>query len=220
MSDHAQHETRPAADGTEDGRHEIRDHAQHEPRPAADGPEDGRLAQGRRRRETLIAATLRVIERDGLAGVTHRRVAREAGVSATSASYHFHTIDELLVATLTAACEECVRNLEHAVAAANDDFVGIARSITDPAAEQRTAQIAAFELWLLVARRPELLSAARVWTTAVTAVARRHSDDPREIEAFVALVDGFHLQVLTREQPPGDAEIEAALRRALGVTAG
>lgn len=182
-------------------------------------PEDGRLAQGRRRRETLIAATLRVIERDGLAGVTHRRVAREAGVAPTSASYHFHTIDELLVATLTVACEQCVRDLEEAVAAAGDDFEGLARSIADPAAERRTAQIGAFELWLLAARRPELLAAARVWTTAVVTFARRHSDDPELIEAFVALVDGFHLQVLTREQPPARAEIEAALRRGLGVAA-
>ena len=38
---------------------------------------DGRRARGERRREEIIAATLRVVERDGVAGVTHRAVARE-----------------------------------------------------------------------------------------------------------------------------------------------
>lgn len=185
---------------------------------AAAAAEDGRLAQGRRRRATLIAATLRVIERDGVAGVTHRRVAREAGVSATSATYHFRTIDELLVATLTAACEECVLALEQAVVAAGDDVAGMARSIVEAATEQRGPQLAAFELWLLVARRPALLPAARVWTTAVTTLARRHTDNPQAIEAFVALVDGLTLQVLTRADPPGLAEIEAALRHGLRST--
>jgi DNA-binding transcriptional regulator YbjK len=61
---------------------------------------DGRRARGEKRRAEIIEATLRVIERDGVAGVTHRTVAAEAGVPTTSTTYHFTSLDDLLTATL------------------------------------------------------------------------------------------------------------------------
>ena len=63
---------------------------------------DGRRLRGERARRALIEATLAVIERDGLAGVTHRAVTREADLPATSAAYHFASIDDLLEASLLA----------------------------------------------------------------------------------------------------------------------
>lgn len=47
-------------------------------------------------RERILQAVLRVIGRDGVAGVTNRAVAREAGVSLGSITYHFATQRELL----------------------------------------------------------------------------------------------------------------------------
>ncbi|QKV80249.1 hypothetical protein [Amycolatopsis sp. Hca4] len=41
---------------------------------------DGRLRKGAARRETLLAATLRVVGRSGVAAVSQRTVAAEAGV--------------------------------------------------------------------------------------------------------------------------------------------
>ena len=47
-------------------------------------------------RERILHAVLRVIGTDGVAGVTNRRVAREAEVSLGSITYHFATQHELL----------------------------------------------------------------------------------------------------------------------------
>src|SRR3954467_8683342 len=61
---------------------------------------DGRKVRGEKRRTELIEATLRIIERNGVAGVTHRTVAAEAGVPTTSTTYHFSSLDDLLIAAL------------------------------------------------------------------------------------------------------------------------
>ena len=47
-------------------------------------------------RSTLQRAALRVAIEFGVKGVTHRRVAAEAGVALGSASYHYEHIDELM----------------------------------------------------------------------------------------------------------------------------
>ncbi len=49
-------------------------------------------------KEKIIAATARLIEREGLASVTNRAVAKEAGVSLASTTYHFASVAELAVA--------------------------------------------------------------------------------------------------------------------------
>jgi TetR/AcrR family transcriptional regulator, regulator of biofilm formation and stress response len=49
-------------------------------------------------RLALLEAALQVIARDGVQGVTHRRVAAAAGISLSSTSYHFSGLDEMLLA--------------------------------------------------------------------------------------------------------------------------
>jgi DNA-binding transcriptional regulator YbjK len=55
---------------------------------------DRRLERGARRRAELIEATLTVVKRRGVAGVSHRTVAKVAGVSPSAALHHFATLDE------------------------------------------------------------------------------------------------------------------------------
>jgi AcrR family transcriptional regulator len=47
-------------------------------------------------RQRIIEAVLHIIGRDGVAAVTNRRIAKEAGVSLGSVTYHFATQHELL----------------------------------------------------------------------------------------------------------------------------
>ncbi|NEB66137.1 TetR family transcriptional regulator, partial [Streptomyces fulvissimus] len=69
--------------------------------PGPGGAEtDGRRARGAETRRHLLDATVRVIERDGVTGVTHRAVAAEAGVTKSVASYHYPAVDDLLTAAL------------------------------------------------------------------------------------------------------------------------
>ncbi len=48
------------------------------------------------RKRDLAAAALRVLQRDGYAGVTARKIAAEAGMSLGHISYHFPSVDALL----------------------------------------------------------------------------------------------------------------------------
>lgn len=64
-------------------------------------------------REKILHAVLRVIGADGVAGVTNRRVAREAEVSLGSITYHFAAQHELLrEAMLLFVAEETARLAE------------------------------------------------------------------------------------------------------------
>lgn len=53
-------------------------------------------ASGTQRRLEIIAATLRVMQRDGLRAVSHRAVAREAGVPLAATTYYFRDLEELI----------------------------------------------------------------------------------------------------------------------------
>ena len=60
-----------------------------------------------RLRDAIVAATVRIVARDGVGAVTHRRVAEEAAVSLSSTTWHFESKGQILEAALrwTAARE-------------------------------------------------------------------------------------------------------------------
>ena len=65
-------------------------------------PETGPRAEASRRtREAIVAATVRIVAREGVAAVTHRRVATEAGVSLSSTTWHYATKTDILQAALS-----------------------------------------------------------------------------------------------------------------------
>lgn len=57
------------------------------------------------RRQRIIDAAIRVVGAKGLAGLSHRSVAAEADVPLGSTTYHFATLDELMIAALRQANE-------------------------------------------------------------------------------------------------------------------
>ncbi|NEE37598.1 TetR family transcriptional regulator, partial [Streptomyces sp. SID7982] len=63
------------------------------------------------RRTRIIDAALTVIAADGIAGLSHRTVAAEADVPLGSTTYHFASLDELLVAALRRCNENFVQAL-------------------------------------------------------------------------------------------------------------
>ncbi len=56
-----------------------------------------RSARGEETRATINQATLQIIKRDGMRGVRHRAVAKEAGVPLGATTYHFKNIEDLIV---------------------------------------------------------------------------------------------------------------------------
>jgi DNA-binding transcriptional regulator YbjK len=174
------------------------------------GSVDGRLTRGARRRGELIEATLAVIERDGVGGVSHRAVGTEAGVSRGAALHHFATLDDLLVAAVISANEESL-----SLIAAVDDIAGLADLLADQIARHRTRFVALYELYLLAARRPALRPEAFRWIAAAEEAAIRLGADHIGARALVAALDGLGLQALLTDAVPDRAETAASLRRVL-----
>ena len=176
---------------------------------------DGRVERGRRRRALLLAAALRVVERDGVAAVTHRAVAKEAGLAATAGTYYFATVDELLVAVITAGAHRFADSVRALLPAEPSirDFAALAAGYL---AEHRGRTIAEYELYLLAARRPELRPAARLWLSAARELLARWSTDEATLRAALAACDGLLLQGLIADEPPGADEIAGTLEHVLG----
>ncbi|MFH9423650.1 TetR/AcrR family transcriptional regulator [Streptomyces sp. NPDC017529] len=181
---------------------------------------DGRRAEGERRRRALIEATLRVVERDGAAGVTHRTVAREAELPTTATTNYFESADALLTAALTSALEmdaERVRQLTEAPvdgpgeAGARGDKRRMLARLMAGSLEDRGLLLAEFELFLLAARRPELRSQTRLWYESLAGFARPYTQDPMRITLFTRAYDGLLLQALLADEPPTAEEFETML---------
>ncbi|OXM53075.1 TetR/AcrR family transcriptional regulator [Amycolatopsis alba] len=177
---------------------------------------DGRLAKGEQRKRELIEATLRIVARDGASGVSHRTVAREAGLPATAAAYHFRGIEDLLTAALTRCMDEDAERMRVLAEETGGDALPKFAALLARVAAEPGHLLAEYELYLLAAREPRLRESTDRWMAALADFARRHTDDPVRVEMLVGLVDGLLLQGLLRDEPPMAERFEAILRTALG----
>ncbi len=75
------------------------------------------LSKGEKTRLTILHATLRVIASAGRRGVTHRAVAKEAGVSLSLTTYYFKDLSELLIEAFRLHKAELHKQLEPSLAA-------------------------------------------------------------------------------------------------------
>lgn len=168
---------------------------------SAAAPGVRRQARGEQRREQLLRAALRIVASEGTAGVTQRRVAREADVPASLPTYYFASIDELLEEALRLFARERVAMLRatadafgSATTSARQIPELLASALVDGASDAETAQI---ELYLEAGRRPALreaviacLDAYRQVAEAALRTAGAHRPEEGAI-TFVALMDGL-----------------------------
>ncbi|MEQ3552848.1 TetR family transcriptional regulator [Pseudonocardia nematodicida] len=182
-------------------------------------PTDGRRARGERRRAEIIDACLRVVQRDGASGVTHRTVAREAGVPTSLTTYYFTTLDELLVAALSTVTEDYAITLRGIIERAGDELGELAELIAAAGVDEgRGRALAERELSTLASRRPALRPIAQHWREEVARIGRRRTDDPVAVEALVAAADGLCAAILVSGKVPEVPRIRAVLAHALGLT--
>ncbi|CAM5586207.1 MULTISPECIES: TetR/AcrR family transcriptional regulator [Streptomyces] len=167
------------------------------------------------RQQRIIDAAIRVVGEKGIAGLSHRTVAAEADVPLGSTTYHFKTLDDLLVAALRQANEGFAK-----VIASRG---GLEDPETDLAAElagwmgewlagDRTGVELEYELYLAALRRPALRPVAAEWAQDL-ADRLSHRTDPVTARALVALMDGICLQVLLTEAPYDEGYACDVLRR-------
>jgi TetR/AcrR family transcriptional regulator, regulator of biofilm formation and stress response len=175
---------------------------------------DGRKLRGRRRRAQIIEATLAIVHRDGASGVTHRTVAKQAGITTSLTLYYFATLDDLLVAALTSVTDEYTHRIRELIDS-DDPLAGLALLIAESAGPGRERALAERELSTLAARRPALRPIARRWRENVAALARTQTDEPDAVEALVAVSDGLCANILLNDDRADPDHIRAVLSSAL-----
>lgn len=153
-----------------------------------------------RGREALLVATVHVVARKGLRGLTFRAVAEQAGVNNTLVAHHFGTRDALIKAALDWSVQQSIglSQLEK-LPATEEEFC---ESILALIAENPDLQIFQYEMILESRRRPELAEAVQqLYASYVAAFAeglRRIGFGQEEgaAQAAFAALDGLVLQLL------------------------
>ncbi|MFF9409759.1 TetR/AcrR family transcriptional regulator [Streptomyces anandii] len=159
-----------------------------------------------RRRERILAATLDHIAEEGVAGVSHRRIAARAGVPLGSMTYHFGGMDELLREAFTRFADRIVAVFdEHLSRAATREeareaVTDLVHTLSDG---PRRDLILAQELYTLAARRPEYRQLTRAWMRRSRELLERHFD-PGTARQLDALVEGLTLHRALDDEAPHD----------------
>jgi AcrR family transcriptional regulator len=176
------------------------------------------------RRGLILAAARRCIVERGVEGTTVREIAREAGVSNGTVTYHFSGIDEILAEALREASDGFTRRFLDQ-AATHDGARNRLRYVVDVNLpiddEQRALWRLWLELWAKAAREPELAAVHSERHSyereAIAQIVDRAAEDGElgPVEAmdfardFVGLLDGLGLQAAI-----GDREVDVAIARA------
>ncbi len=84
------------------------------------------------RRRTILEAALRIVVRDGVRGVRHRAVAKEASVPLSATTYYFKDISDLITDTFTLFVEMGARKFK-AYWEDSDSMLKVAMSNLEPA---------------------------------------------------------------------------------------
>jgi TetR/AcrR family transcriptional regulator, regulator of biofilm formation and stress response len=169
-----------------------------------------RAEASERVREAIVTATVRIVAREGVAAVTHRRVATEAQVSLSSTTWHFAAKSDILEAALRwTARREVTRIGEIADRLDGPDFdpVAWADELADWLLEQvsgeREVAVALYRLQIELLGSPQAREVHREWGWELRRLGERvlehsHTLTPDlDIRLVVAALDGLRLSVLS-----------------------
>ena len=152
------------------------------------------------RREALLSAAMRVLDRDGMRGLTYRSVAQEAGVSHGLVRHHFGTRDALIQEAVLDLAERSLQStrLESGTGRLEDLGAGTSRMVTDA----QNLPGVDYELVLEARRRPELAPAVHALYDRYLDATRREldriglADDEPLVRLVFAALDGLVIQML------------------------
>lgn len=180
------------------------------------------------RREALIAAAVRVMERDGVAETTTRKIAAEADMPLASLHYAFTSRGELIAAATRSLAIEIVDLMDLRSAADGGLDLALGRSLGSYAEflREHTGRVLALhETQAAGLRIPELLPIARNRVERGTQIVRfflegaaalagvEYREPVGELAAMLLeCVDGFSINwIITRD----DAELASSIRLAV-----
>lgn len=159
---------------------------------------DGRRARGDASRRTILDAATGCIAVDGVSTLTHRSVAAAADLSPARVSYHFPTIEDLLVAASSAYLADFDDRLRERAEAARLGEQSIVEVCTDVLYELVSTDAQSFlgmvEVRLALARRRRKIDDAGIVT-----VIRSFGADEDRARSIAAAMFGF--AVLAASEP-------------------
>ena len=169
------------------------------------------------RRDRLIDVTLDLIAENGVAGISHRKIATRADVPLGSMTYHFATMDELLGLAFTRLADRTADRFEHRLGQASD-----AREARDAVvdlimidlAQSSTDIVLTYELYTLAARRPALRSVTQAWMARSRTAMQRHFD-PQTARYLDALIEGISVHRALDPEPMDISDVREAVDRIL-----
>jgi len=183
--------------------------------------------RSKRIRDAIISATVRIVAAEGVAAVTHRRVAAEAGVGLSSTTWHFASKAEILEAALawTADSEVMrIRAIADRLGGGPFDPAAWAEELGDWLVEQVTTEresaIALYRLQVELLGTAQASDLHREWGEGLRGVGARvlersPSTTPElDVRLIVAALDGLRMGVLSS----GETDVEwirPAVRRQL-----
>jgi AcrR family transcriptional regulator len=170
-------------------------------------------------REAILEATMRVVGRCGLTGLTNRAVAHEAGVTHGLIPYYFGSRDELIREAFRYAVGRSVRRFALASGGSVEEFAAGLDAVVATEADEEAFQ---YEMLLAALRRPEMLADVRAtyadYVLAVRDELRRDGIvEPTDALARLvfAALDGLVLQQLLYGDPRSTETAVIRLRHIL-----
>jgi DNA-binding transcriptional regulator YbjK len=185
-------------------------------------PDTGPRAEASRRvREAIVAATVRIVASEGVAAVTHRRVAAEAGVSLSSTTWHFASKADILEAALRWSARHEVDRIGAIADRLGDtdfDHAAWAEELADWLVEQVTSErelaVALYRLQVELLGSAGALEVHREWGEGLLAVGEGFGVPELDVRLIVATLDGLRMGVLNSGEH--DTEwLRSAVRRQL-----
>ncbi|MCJ0702420.1 TetR family transcriptional regulator [Frigoribacterium faeni] len=169
------------------------------------------------RRDRLIDVTLDLIAENGVAGISHRKIATRADVPLGSMTYHFDGMDDLLHEAFTRFAGTIIARFEAALGSATAPDEARAAIVSlihdDLAAEGRLRdQVLSYELYTLAARQPAFRRITREWMRRSRVELERHFD-PDTARRVDALIEGLSIHRVLDPEPPSRRFTEEAVAR-------
>ncbi|MCW1884810.1 TetR family transcriptional regulator [Luteolibacter flavescens] len=169
------------------------------------------------RRDRIVETAMAVIVRDGLSGLSHRKVAAAADVPLGSITYQFASLDELAEEAFARYVARCSDHFEQALAASRsaDELPRILAAEVGVYLASGDQLILAYELYLGSVRNPALRKLMNRWLRNTRGSLSRYLDEATA-RIVDGLIEGLLLHTLLEDEPMQPAELESAFRRLLG----
>ena len=178
-------------------------------------------AKGEARRRQILEAALRIAARDGIRGVKHRPVAKEAGVPLASTTYYFKDIEELITDAFMLFAERAYQNLElfERQLYGYLDLPEVVEHLSSAAGQQqvagRVAELAAAYLYNQLSNRKQDILMEQVFLLEATREAHLEKLAREYRDAWVSVVVGI-LERLGTARPKRDAAMIVSVAVGLG----